>query len=89
MKVVACSGDKNGLMVQKLGGAVLGIKWDTETYKCSVPLTVNITRRRRGIMMGADVTKDTIDELNMAVISRRIALSITMSLYGVHLPSDD
>ena len=29
LKVVACSGDPDGPMVQKLGGAVLRIKWDT------------------------------------------------------------
>ena len=28
---LACSGDKDGPMVQKLGGAVLVIKWSTET----------------------------------------------------------
>ena len=33
LKVVACSGDKDGPMVQKLGGAVLGIKWATEEDK--------------------------------------------------------
>jgi hypothetical protein len=42
LKVVACSGEENGPMVQKLAGAILGIKWDTESDKFSVPLTVNI-----------------------------------------------
>ena len=52
LKVVACSGDKNGPMVQKLGGSVLGIKWCTETDKFSIPLTVNISYRRRGTPTG-------------------------------------
>ena len=47
-KVVACSGDKDGPMLHKLGGSVLGIKWCTETDKFSIPLTVNISYRRRG-----------------------------------------
>ena len=45
LKVIACSGDKDGPMVQKLGEA--GIKWSTETDKFTVPLTVNISNRRR------------------------------------------
>ena len=47
LKVVACSGDPDGPMVQKLGGAVLGIRWNTETDKFSIRLLVKITRRRR------------------------------------------
>ena len=51
LKVEACSGDENGPMVQKLGGAILGIKWETETDKFSVPLTVNVTKRRQPVQM--------------------------------------
>ena len=56
LKVVACSGDKDGPMVQKLGGAVLGIKWATEEDKFSIPLTVNVSKRRRGVTTGPDMT---------------------------------
>ena len=31
LKFIACSGDPDEPMVRKLGGAVLGIGWDTET----------------------------------------------------------
>ena len=68
-------------MVQKLGGAILGIKWDTEVNKFSVPLSVNVSKRRRGMTTGPDVTDMCIEEIEAAVITRRIALSITMSLY--------
>ena len=81
LKVVACSGDKDGPMVQKLGGAVLGIAWNTETDKFSVPLTVNVSRRRRGLPSGPDVTEETLLELDMEILTRRIVLSVTMSLY--------
>ena len=54
LKVVACSGDKDGPMVKKLGSAVLGIKWNTETDKLTIPLTVNISHRRRGALTGPD-----------------------------------
>ena len=61
LKVVACSGDKDGPMVQKLGGAVLGIKWDTEEDKFSIPLTVNVSKRRRGVTTGPDVTDMSVE----------------------------
>ena len=66
LKVVACSGDADGPMVQKLGGAVLGIPWNTETDKCWIPLTVNVTKRRAGMPTGPDVTLATIDSLEGA-----------------------
>jgi hypothetical protein len=81
LKVVACSGDENGPMVQKLRGSILGIKWDRETDKFSVPLTANVTERRRGETTGPDVTNMSIKDLDAVIITRRIALSITMSLY--------
>ena len=68
-------------MVQKLGGAILGIKWDTETDKFSIPLTVNVTKRRQAETTGPDVTNMSIEDLDAAIITRRIALSIPMSLY--------
>ena len=68
-------------MVQKLGGSVLGIKWCTETDKFSIPLTVNIAYRRRGTPTGPDLTKSDIQLLEDAVLTRRICLSVTMSLY--------
>ena len=81
LKVIACSGDKDGPMVQKLGGAVLGIKWNTETDKFTIPLTVNISRRRRGEVTGPDLLQSTLDTMEGAVFTRRILLSVTMSLY--------
>ena len=81
LKVVACNGDKDGAMVQKLGGAVLGIPWCTETDKMSIKLTVNISKRRRGQPTGPDLTVETLNDLDTAVLTRRIVLSITMAIY--------
>ena len=68
-------------MVLKLGGAVLGIKWDTETDKFSIKLPVNITKRRRGMVTGPDLTIETLESMEGAVFTRRILLSVTMSIY--------
>ena len=54
LKVIACSGDQDGPMVRKLGGALLGIGWDTETDKFSVKLPVNISKRKRGAVTGPE-----------------------------------
>ena len=60
---------------------MLGIKWCTETDKFSIPLTVNISYRRRGTPTGPDLTSSDIQLLEDAVLTRRICLSVTMSLY--------
>ena len=52
-------------MVQKLGGAVLGIKWDTEAEKFSIPLTVNVSRRRRGMTTHPDVTSMSVEAIHL------------------------
>ena len=52
LKVIACSGDPDGPMVRKLGGAVLGIGWKTDTDKFSINLTVNVSKRRGGNLLG-------------------------------------
>ena len=81
LKVVACSGDKDGPMVRKLGGSILGTPWNTETDKCWIPLVVNVSNRRRGLPTGQDVTLETVGSLEGAIFTRRIVLSVTMSLY--------
>ena len=71
-------------MVQKLGEA--GIKWSTETDKFTVPLTV-----KSPTGAGPDVTKATAGILEEATLTRRINLSLTMSLYdpGIYRASHD
>jgi hypothetical protein len=68
-------------MVQKLGGAILGMKWDIEANKLSVALTVNVSKRRRGETTGPDVTDMCIEDIEASVITRKLSLSITMSIY--------
>ena len=62
LKVVACSGDKDGPMV-------------------SIKLTVNISKRRRGQATGPELTIQTLGDLDTAVLTRRIVLSVTMGIY--------
>ena len=81
LKVVACSGDPDGPMVRKLGGSVLGIGWNTESDKFSIKLPVNISKRRRGTVTGPDLTTATLETIEGAVFTRRILLSVTMSIY--------
>ena len=68
-------------MVKKLGGAVLGIGWNTETDKFSIKLPVNISKRKRGTVTGPDLTTETLDTMEGAVFTKRILLSVTMTIY--------
>ena len=81
LKVIVVNGDPPGPMVDKLGGAALGLPWDPTTDLITIPLRVNVTQRRRGKAVGPDLTKATIHELDEAALTRRICLSITMALY--------
>ena len=42
---------------------------------------MNVSKRRRGVTTGLDVTDMSVEAIDEAIMTRRIALSITMSLY--------
>ena len=81
LKVVVCDGDQDQEMINKLGNAVLGVGWDATTDKFIVPLTVNISNRVNGQVSGPDITLSTVHLLKEAKLTRRIYLSIAISLY--------
>ena len=81
LKVVVLNGDPPGPMVDKLGGAALGLPWDPTTDLVTIPLTVNVSARKKGVPQGQDISPSTIDEIDQAQLTRRICLSITMALY--------
>ena len=45
--------------LSKLGGGVLGIKWESGADLMFVDLRVNLSHRKRGLATGPDVTIDT------------------------------
>ena len=81
LKVIVANGDPPGPMVDKLGGAVLGLPWDAPTDMIVMPLRVNISKRVRSLPTTSDLTVSTLPSLHLATLSRRICLSITMALY--------
>ena len=81
LKAIAVSGEADGGALQKLSGAVLGHGYSTARDTLSVKFRVNISHRRRGNPTGPDITKDTLDQLNQTVLTRRLALGIANGQY--------
>ena len=83
LKAIAVSGEADGGALQKLSGAVLGHGYSTARDTLSVKFRVNISHRRRGNPTGPDITKDTLDQLNQTVLTRRLALGIANGQYDL------
>ena len=82
-KTMLASGEVGGDRLEKLGGAVLGTAWDSGTDMFSISLVVNVSKRRRGAPTEPDITVDTIKDLQGAVLTKRICLSVTNSPYDL------
>ena len=81
VKAVAVSGEPDGLALEKLGGAVLGLKFSTSEDMLRVTFKVNISAFKHGKTTGPDLTVETLEELKTADFTKRICLRVTSSQY--------
>ena len=89
VKAIAVSGEPDGLALEKLGGAVLGLEFSTASDMLSVKFKVNISTMKNGKPTGPDLTVNTLDQLQVAIITKRLCLRVTSSQYdplGVAAP---
>ena len=89
VKAIAVSGEPDGLALEKLGGAVLGLEFSTASDMLSVKFKVNISTLKNGKPTGPDLTVNTLDQLQVAIITKRLCLRVTSSQYdplGVAAP---
>lgn len=82
-KAMAYSGEPDGEKLHKLGGSVLGHGFSTESDTLVIEFSVNISKKRRGVPQGPDLTPDTLSELNNYEFSKRKCLSISNSIYDL------
>ena len=80
-KAMQRSGEEDGEALELLGGAVLGVGWSSERDKFFFDLVVNVSNRRRGEPTGPDLTVQTLQSAREAVLTKRICLSITNSIF--------
>ena len=83
LKAVAVSGEPDGQALAKLSGAVLGHDYSTEQDILSVKFRVNVSPRKRSNPTGPDITIETMDLLDQAVLTRRILLGVTNAQYDM------
>ena len=60
---------------------MLGVGWSSERDKFFFDLVVNVSNRRRGEPTGPDLTVQTLQSAREAVLTKRICLSITNSIF--------
>ena len=81
VKAVAVSGEPDGLALEKLGGAVLGLKFSTSEDMLRVTFKVNISAFKHGKTTGPDLTVETLEEFKTANFTKRNCLRVTSSQY--------
>ena len=88
-KAMLTSGEDDPDKLSKLGGGVLGVRWNCKDDYMHVDFPVNLSKKRRGISMGPDITKETMDEMKDVELTLRMCLSVVNPVYdpvGVALP---
>ena len=81
LKAMQYSGEDAEEKLAKLGGSVLGLKWTSHDDRLSINLAVNLSKRRRGLPTGPDLTVDDLPGLQKVVLTRRLCLSVANSVY--------
>ena len=83
VKAIALSGEKDGEALKKLGGAVFGFPFSTENDTMEIKFRVNVSEHRRKKPTGPDLTLETLDQLQTAVLTKRVCLRVVASQYDM------
>ena len=81
LKAMQMSGEEDGPKLEKLGGAVLEIKWSSQEDMLYIDLSVNISRRKKGQLTGPALTVHDLNQLDDVQLTRRLCLSIANCIY--------
>ena len=81
VKAMAKTGEPDGPALHKLGAAVLGMGFSTETDLMKVRFKVNISDYKKGKPTGPDLELSTLAQLDDVVITKRKCLRIVSSQY--------
>ena len=78
---MAQSFEEDGEDIYKLGGAVLGVPWRSQDDKFIMKISINVSKRKRGLPTEADIEESTIYKLEKARLTKRICLGIVNSVF--------
>lgn len=82
IKVMVKDGENKSEVVKKFGGGVLGLSWVPSDDKIIMNLRVNISQKRANVRSGPDLNLNTMGKLDMTVVTHRVWVSQTNSIYG-------
>ena len=83
VKAIALAGEKDGKALEKLGGAIFGFPYSTEADVLEVKFRVNLSEHRRKMPTGPDITVETLDQMQTAVLTKRVCLRVVSSQYDM------
>ena len=82
IRVMVRDGENKSEVVKKFGGGVLGLSWVPSDDKIIMNLRVNISQKRANVRSGPDLNLNTMGKLDMNVVTQRVWVSQTNSIYG-------
>ena len=80
-KAMAQSFEEDGEDIYKLGGAVLGVPWRSQDDKFIMKISINVSKRKRGIPTEPDIDESTFYKLDKIRLTKRICLGIVNSVF--------
>ena len=83
IKYMIRDGETRPALMDKHGGLVLGLKWNTAEDQIVMRTTINVSPKVKGARSGPDLTAETVHELDTAVLTLRV---VTSQVYAIYDP---
>ena len=81
IKVMVRDGESRSEVTQKLGGGVLGLKWDPHHDVIHMHLAVNMSLKKANVRLGPEITMSDLHLLDETPLTKRIAVSQVNAIY--------
>ena len=81
LKVMVRDGEQRPEVTELLGGGVLGLPWKPHQDTIEMHFGVNLSAKERGGRVGPELTIETVDQIDTAILTRREVVSQVYSIY--------
>ena len=82
-KYMIRDGETRPELLEKFGGQVLGLRWNTGPDQIVMQTRINVSAKVKGARTGPDLTTETVGELDTAVLTLRV---VTSQVYAIYDP---
>merc|ERR1712055_716694 len=83
IKCMIRDGESRAEVLEKFGGSILVIPWDTQTDMIRMKLEVNLSKKVQKIREGLPITPENVGEIDSALITLRV---MTSQIYRIYDP---